>query len=205
MNPPKKTISMTTHQPKGDPMTINHKTQSYVTSHVLYALAVLILPLCCALHAEKNDSLDMMSIAFKQPTLAAGNLGVVTPVMKNNKTTGFKFEFEKSDDYPSLVLPTRPGGWDLTPFVAIVVEIENVGNETILPALGIGNMGAPGDNQSGVNLVPGQTGFIRLEFGYSWGKESQKLDLKSIDRVIVFIGPGKKGAFVVKSICAVKS
>ena len=38
-------------------MTINHKTQPYVTSHVLYALAVLILPLCCAIHAEKNDTL----------------------------------------------------------------------------------------------------------------------------------------------------
>ena len=184
-------------------MTINHKTQPYVTSHVLYALAVLILPLCCAIHAEKNDTLDMMSIAFKQPTLAVGKLGVVTPVMKDNKTTGFKFQFEKSDNYPSLALPTRPGGWDLTPFVAIVVEIENVGDETILPALGIGNIGVSGDNQNGVTLVPGQTGFIRLELGYSWGKEAKKLDLKSIDRVDVFIGPGKKGAFVVKSISAV--
>ena len=186
-------------------MNINHKTQTYVTSHVLYALAVLILPLCCALHAEKNDSLDLMSIAFKQPTLAAGNLGVVTPVMKNNKTTGFKFEFEKSDNYPSMDLPTRPGGWDLTPFVAIVAEIENVGNETIHPALGIGNIGVIGDNQNGVTLVPGQIGFIRLELGYSWGKEAQKLNLKYIDFVKVFIGPGEKGAFVVKSMCAVKS
>lgn len=172
---------------------------------LLSAFAVFTACMPFLLKAEKDDSLDMMSIAFKEPAFVKGKLGVVTPITKNNKTVGLKFEFEECEGYPSISLPPPPKGWDLTPFVAIVAEIENVGNEVILPVLAIENMGVSGNNQNGVNLVPGQTGFIRLEIGFSWGKEDKKLDLKMIDTVHVFVGPGKKGAFIVKSIRAIKS
>lgn len=171
---------------------------------LLSAFAFWAVPMAFSVHAEKDDSLDMMSIALNEPATVQGKLGTVTPVTKGNKTVGFKFEFSESNDYPSLSIPTPRKGWDLTPFVAIVAEIENVGNDVILPALAIANMGVEGNNQNGVNLVPGQTGFIRLEIGFSWGNEDKKLDLKTIDTVHLFVGPGKKGAFVVKSISAVK-
>ena len=171
---------------------------------LLTAFAFWSVPMFFSVHAENDNSLDMMSVALKDPAFVKSKLGFVTPVTKNNKTVGLKFEFAESDGYPSISIPTPPKGWNLTPYIAIVAEIENVGNDVILPALAIENMGVPGNNQNGISLVPGQTGFIRLEIGFSWGKEDKKLDLKTIDVVHLFVGPGKKGAFIVKSIAAVK-
>jgi hypothetical protein len=105
------------------------------------------------------------------------------------------------------LLPAPAKGWDLSSYDALEVEIENTGtgSEKSLFCVAIENFGGSRKNQNGITLVPGQIGFLRVEFGFSWGKPEEKPDLKSIDAINIFVGPKQKAACVIKSLRAVKN
>lgn len=184
------------------------KKYKYATSPIAvftllaYGLAMLFGPAW----AGKTESLDILAPALKKGAVLIPKMGVATQVMKGDRAVGIKFEFEESEnDYPSVLLPAPAKGWDLSSYDALEVEIENTGSEKNLICVAIENFGGSRKNQNGITLVPGEIGFLRLEFGFSWGKPEEKPDLKSIDALFVFVGPKQKGACVIKSLRAVKN
>lgn len=181
------------------------KLKSKSITNELASLAILLLTMICPALAEKPDSLDMLAPALKKGALLTPKMAVATQVMKGDQAVGIRCEFTESEaDYPSVLLPAPSKGWDLTPYDSLEAEIENTGNEEILACLAIENFGGSRNNQNGIKLVPGQIGFLRLEFGLSWGKPADKPDLKSVDSVFLFIGPKQKGTVVLRGLRAVK-
>lgn len=182
------------------------KLNSQKIKNELAFFALLFFAMICPALADKSGSLDMLAPALKKGAPLTPKMGVATQVMKGDQAVGIRCEFMESEtDYPSVLLPAPSKGWDLTPYAALEAEIENIGSEETLVCLAIENFGGSRNNQSGIKLVPGQIGFLRLEFGFSWGKPADKPDLKSIDAVFFFLAPKQKGTFVIKSLRAVKN
>jgi hypothetical protein len=175
---------------------------------VFALLAYGLATLSCPAWAGKPESLDILAPALKKGAVLIPKLAVATQVMKGDRAVGIKFEFEECEnEYPSVLLPAPAKGWDLSSYDALEVEIENTGtgSEKSLFCVGMQNFGVSPNNQNGIALVPGQIGFLRVEFGFSWGKPEEKPDLKSIDAINIFVGPKQKAACVIKSLRAVKN
>ena len=172
-------------------------------------LIATLLPLLlafCPLRAEDADSLDMLAPALKDVSALKTNIGTATPVVENGQAVAIKFEFLSSDHYPGVEIPTPDGGWDLSSFVAVEAEIENISDERLFPVLAIANKyNKVSFYESGVSLLPGKTGILRVKFGYSWGEAVDEIDLQAVDNVRVYIGPDSQGAFLIKSIRAVRN
>ena len=170
------------------------------------ALLPLLLAFC-PLQAEDADSLDMLAPALQDvPALKTSKGMVATPVMKDDRVVGVKLEAENSrEDYLGVGIPTPDGGWDLSSFVAVEAEVENVGDGEITPALVLTNRVIPRGYANGVRLAPGQTGVIRVRFGYHWGAPTDEIDLQAVDLVKVHIHPNESGAFIIRSIRAVRN
>jgi len=83
--------------------------------------------------------------------------------------------------------------------------VENVGDGEITPALVLTNRVIPRGYANGVRLAPGQTGVIRVRFGYHWGAPTDEIDLQAVDLVKVHIHPNESGAFIIRSIRAVRN
>lgn len=169
--------------------------------------ALLLLLVFCPLHAEDADSLDMLAPALKDvPALKTSRNTVATPVLEDDRVVGVKIEVENSSEqYPGVEIPIPAGGWDLSSFVAVEAEVENVGYEKITSVLGLAKRGVPTSYTTGVRLAPGQTGVIRVRFGYHWGAPTEKIDLQAVDLVRVYLLPDQSGAFVIKSLRAVRN
>lgn len=169
----------------------------------------VLLPLLlafCPLRAEDANTLDMLAPALQDVSALKSSLGTATPVLEDERVVAVKFEFENSsENYPGVEIPTPAEGWDLSSFAAVEAEVENVGDDQILPALSLANQGNPRNNQNGISLMPGQSGVIRLAFGYSWGSPSDEIDLQVVNRIHLFVPPGQSGAFLIKSLRAVRN
>ncbi|NBT90685.1 MAG: hypothetical protein EBT50_07645 [Verrucomicrobia bacterium] len=175
---------------------------------VLTLLAFGLATLFGPAWAGKPEFLDILAPALKKGAVLIPKMAVATQVMKGDRAVGINLEFEECEnDYPSVLLPAPAKGWDLSSYDALEVEIENTGtgSEKSLFCVGMQNFGGSRKNQNGIALVPGEIGFVRVEFGFSWGKPDEKPDLKSIDAIFIFIGPKQKAACVIKSLRAVKN
>ncbi len=187
-------------------MNKSNKSANAPKSILVWPVAVLLMAAASLpLKAEKPESLDLLSLALKDISTLKTSLGTATPVVENGQAVAIDFEFLSSDHYPGVEIPTPDGGWDLSSFVAVEAEIENISGELLLPVLAIANKYNMARYESGVGLLPGKTGILRVKFGYFWGDAVDEIDLQAVDYVRVYIGPNSQGAFLIKSIRAVRN
>jgi len=146
---------------------------------------------------------DLLAPALRDISLLQTKSATAKLVMDGGRPSGLELALEASDDYPGVELPCPPGGWDLSSCTGLEAEVENLGADRMVPVLQAANRGSGLANGTGVELAPGQSGIIRLQFGEDWGQPAAKLMLGAIDGLKVFVGPGQKGILRIKSIRAI--
>ena len=106
---------------------------------------------------------------------------------------------EGGDGYPgALVAPAAAEAWDLSRYGHVVARVTNRGTAATTVALRVDNRNNGSDcNTESVFLKPGQTGTVKVIFGYSFGfKPGFKLDPKRVTSMILFVHKAKAPQFI---------
>lgn len=108
--------------------------------------------------------------------------------------------------YPNVQFPVPEGGWNLSAFGGVHVEVTNRGTGDVTAALRVDN---PGDwrespwNTESVGLRAGETKTLAVIFGQSSGGPAYPLDAKKIVGIQVFlIQPKQNAAIGIKNLNA---
>lgn len=109
--------------------------------------------------------------------------------------------------YPGISIAPDGDAWDLSAFGHIEARIANTGDEAIRVNLRVDNAGdwrANPWNCESVSIKPGQSGAVKVIFGYQYGmKPGFKLNPAAVVNVLLFTGKAKQpGNFVVESLTA---
>ncbi len=108
--------------------------------------------------------------------------------------------------YPGVKLTTENGAWDLSEYGHIEATVTNKGTKNMLVALRADNEGdwkKEPYNTAQTYIKPGQTGTIKLIFGYSYNKPAYKLDSSKVIAILIFTGKVKdQTRIVVESLTA---
>lgn len=93
--------------------------------------------------------------------------------------------------YPGVVVKPQEPVWDLSAFGHVEARITNRGKAASGVSLRVDNAGdwttSPWNSET-VWLRPGETGTVRVRFGYSWGNPGFALDPSRIPQMLVFVG-----------------
>ncbi|MDD2599584.1 MAG: glycoside hydrolase family 16 protein [Kiritimatiellae bacterium] len=102
-----------------------------------------------------------------------------------------------SEGYPGFaVAPSKGEVWDLAPWGNVQARVTNTGAEKLSVSLRVDNVGDWKDdpwNTESVSLKPGETGELKVIFGYHYGyKPGYKLKSDAVNRVLIFVGKSAK-------------
>jgi beta-glucanase (GH16 family) len=111
--------------------------------------------------------------------------------------------------YPGVTVKSADGKpWDCSAFGHIEARITNQGTTRFPVVLSVADS-ADGQNASAevLRLNPGQTGVLKVVFGYSYGDKGQSINSAAIDHLLIFAGPAKTAPenFRVESLVAAGS
>lgn len=110
------------------------------------------------------------------------------------------------DSYPGISLKPQAPCWDLSAYGHVDLTVTNVGAVDSAVSLRLDNEGDWTTNPWNSEftwLKPGQSGVVRVRFGYSWGKPGFKLDPARINQLLVFVNKSEKEqSFRIQSIVA---
>lgn len=100
-------------------------------------------------------------------------------------------------NYPGVQLNAPGGGWDLSNYAGVEVDVTNPGDKGVTVALRIDN---PGNwkknpwNAEKTHVKAGQTRTIRVKFGQSWGGPGFALNPAKVIRALVYAERPRDGA-----------
>lgn len=138
--------------------------------------------------AQFKPSSDQVSVAGAQ-----GAPGVVVTIQPGK------------EGYPGISLSPQDGKWDLSDFGHIEARIANLGDKPISISLAVDNKpdGAQRNTES-TTVKPGETGSIKVIFGYGYGKKpSYALKPAEVQRLLFFTTETKAArSFRIESIQA---
>lgn len=171
------------------------------------------------------------SAAVSAPAPAAGQDSTFSPsiggelidLTKSDPLAGFHYSdssarvengqlrvtFQSGSNYPNIQFPLPRGGWNLSAFDRIEVEIENVSERTLTPHLRVDNPGhwkdQPWNTQR--QVVPaGETRTLTLVFGQDNGAPGFALNPARVTGIQLFLErPRQDATLVIKSIKAAGS
>lgn len=98
--------------------------------------------------------------------------------------------FGTGTGYPAVVFPVPAGGWNLSAFAGVQVEVTHAGGPAVTVILRADN---PGDwkqapwNTSSVRIAPGETKIIKLTFGRNNDQPGFALDSTRVSNIQAFI------------------
>jgi len=94
-------------------------------------------------------------------------------------------------DYPGIVLKPEAAVWDLSAFGHVDARVANTGTIASGVSVRLDNEGDWTTNPWSSETLwvgPGQTGTVRVYFGYSWGKPGFALNPAKVTQLLVFVG-----------------
>lgn len=146
------------------------------------------------LDLSKKDPLAGFNYSDSSATIQDGNIHVT---------------FSRGGDYPNIQFPLPRGGWNLSAFDRIEVEIENPGAKTVTPHLRVDNPGnwkdQPWNTQRQV-IPAGQTRTLSLVFGQDNGGPGFALNPARVSGIQLFLErPIRDTTLVIKRIKAAGS
>jgi beta-glucanase (GH16 family) len=110
------------------------------------------------------------------------------------------------DSYPGISLKPEGAYWDLSAYGHADLRVTNVGAVDSGISLRIDNEGDWQTNPWSTECVwfkPGQSGVVRVRFGYSWGKPGFKLDPAKVNQLLVFANKSdREQSFRIEGIIA---
>jgi beta-glucanase (GH16 family) len=98
--------------------------------------------------------------------------GAAVRIVEDGEAKAFEATFPAGKGYPAFVLPVKEGGWNLSDYTGVQVEVTNCGQATVKVALRVDNEGHWSKNPwntEALTLKPGETGTIKVTFGKSYG------------------------------------
>lgn len=111
------------------------------------------------------------------------------------------------DGYPGVNIKPDGGAWDLSNFGHVEARITNTGDKNLSVLLRVDNAGDwktnPWNTES-KNIKPGQTGVVKVIFGYAYDfKKNFALNPEKIVNMVLFVGKSKEDqSFRLESLTA---
>ncbi|MAS92003.1 MAG: hypothetical protein CMO55_02310 [Verrucomicrobiales bacterium] len=160
----------------------------------LFCAAVLFV--CSSAFGEENLLDDAVSAPATKGVVVSqdseGGIGVAIPV--------------DSGSYPGVkVLPSSGSPWDLSEYAFVEARIRNTGEVELPVSLRVDNAGNWRDNPwnaESIRLGPGDSGTVRVFFGYSFGfQEAFTLDPSAVVSFLLFSEKAEQPrGFLIESI-----
>lgn len=148
--------------------------------------------------AQGNKPPDTGNLFSFEGTLDLGQIkeekgtAVSIAQMKEGGRTAIRVDFPESDGYPGINFPVPPGGWDLSGYGGVQVDVANPGKENVSVYLRIDN---DGDweknpwNTEVLRLNPGETKPLKVLFGKSFGNDGFDLDPSRVTGIKFYTDP----------------
>ncbi len=111
-------------------------------------------------------------------------------VVKENGAAALKMESAATSGYPDIDFPVPTGGWDLSDYGGVQVDVANTGQTDALVGLRLDNAGEWATkpfNTELVKLAPGASKTITVAFGVSYHSAGFALDSAHVIRVKLFL------------------
>jgi beta-glucanase (GH16 family) len=99
------------------------------------------------------------------------------------------------NDYPGIVVKPEGAVWDLRASGHVEARVVNTDAVTSGVSLRVDNEGdwtANPWNSETLWLKPGESGTVRVRFGYSWGNPGFALDPGKVNQILVFVGKAEQ-------------
>jgi len=106
--------------------------------------------------------------------------------------TKLKIEFTAAPNtFPNVQFPCPVGGWDLSAYSGIQVDITNTSPAPFYIVLRADSAGDPKStpppwNTNGATIPPGEAKTIQVTFGKSWGQPAFQLNPKAVTSIQIF-------------------
>ena len=125
--------------------------------------------------------------------------GVSTSVAELNGAGMIKIDFSKLEGYPGIDFPIPAGGWDLSGFTGVKIEVNNSGAVPVNVNLKVSNEGdwklSPWSVDA-ITVNPGQAQTLKVVFGEAFHHPAFKLDPAHVVALRLFVLPPKGPASI---------
>lgn len=163
--------------------------------------ALLVLPLFAG---TPPPTPVVMDPATAEAAAFKTEKGATVALTTAGSTPVLRLDLPAGAGYPGFDIPVTPGGWDLSAFSGLEVEVANIGTTRINLGLRVDN---PGDwkkspwNTNNVWLAPGEVKRLQVTFGQSFGRPGYALNPADITAAKIFAdNPTGGGTLLIKSI-----
>ncbi len=110
------------------------------------------------------------------------------------------------DNYPAFSFTPKSGTWDLSQFGHVQARVKNTGAAPLQLSMRVDGRpdgaASPASNTEGINIKPGETGVVKVIFGFTYGfKPSAKPNPAAISGLVIFAMKSKaEQSFIVEAI-----
>ena len=127
--------------------------------------------------------------------------GATPSVTDDGGAKKLKIEIKGLTGYPGIGYPVPAGGWDLSGFTGVKIEVHNAGTETINVNLKVANEGdwkvSPWSLDA-INVAAGETQTLKVRFGITFNQPGFLLDAAHVTGLQLYVLPPKSpGAIIV--------
>jgi len=122
---------------------------------------------------------------FTRPEL--GHLICKSALVKQaTNSKSLQVDFGNDTAYPNIEFPCPKGGWNLSAFGGVQLEVSNIGTTSVKAGLRVDNPGNPADEPFNVeinSIAPGETKTLHVVFGKANGNPGYPLDSKHVTAI----------------------
>jgi hypothetical protein len=155
------------------------------------SLWVLSTATCRADGNKPPASGELIDITGTADTLGVNpNAGATIKVVDQHGSKAVEVTCPTSDGFPGVDFPVPPGGWDLSGFTGVQVDLTNTSQVSVGVAMRVDNDGDWTTNpwsSDSIQLDPGETKTLKIVFGQSFGQPAFKLDPAHVTAIKIFV------------------
>ena len=132
--------------------------------------------------------------AFPDLNVARADNGATVAVVDRNGEPALKLDLPASSGYPGVTFPAPEGGWDLSGYAGVQIDLTNPGTAEVAMTLRADNAGDRSQSPWSVQVFrikPGKTETLKLRFGQAYGGQGFALDKAHITAIKLFPNPPK--------------
>jgi beta-glucanase (GH16 family) len=126
--------------------------------------------------------------------IARADNGATLAIVDRDGGPAVKLDLPASSGYPGVTFPSPAGGWDLSGYSGIQVDLTNLGTEEVTMTMRAENEGDRSKSPWSVQLFrikPGKTQTLQVHFGESFGGQGFPIDKAHITAIRLYPNPPK--------------
>ena len=120
--------------------------------------------------------------------------GAALSVTTQNGASAIRVDIPASSGYPGITFPAPEGGWDLSDYAGVQLDLTNPGAEDVAMTLRVENAGDRAQSPWSVQVFrikPGKTETLKVVFGQSFGGRGFPLDKAHVTAIKLYPNPPK--------------